>query len=70
MSKRIIPDEDFGKIVIGTRINARNISMRVKKDGLYVTVPPFTKTDRIMQVIADYRPKLLASFTEVFLRTS
>lgn len=63
-TRRIIPDDDFGKIVIGTRINARNISMRVKKDGLYVTVPPFTKTERIMQVIADYRPKLLASFTK------
>ena len=64
-TKRIIPDDDFGKIVIGTRINARNISMRIKKDGLYVTVPPFTKTERIMQVIADYRQKLLASFTKV-----
>ena len=38
--------------------------MRVKKDGLYVTVPPFTKTERIIQVIADYRPKLLSSFTK------
>ena len=63
-TRRIIPDDDFGKIFIGTRINARNISMRVKKDGLYVTVPPFTKTERIIQVIADYRPKLLASFTK------
>ena len=64
-TKRIIPDDDFGKIVIGTRINAKNISMRTKKDGLYVTVPPFTKTDRIMQVIDNYRQRLLVSFTKV-----
>lgn len=64
-TKRIIPDNDFGKIVIGTRINAKNISMRVKKDGLYVIVPPFTKTEHIIQVIGNYREKLLSSFTKV-----
>lgn len=63
-TRRIIPDDDFGKIVIGTRINARNISMRTKKDGLYVIVPPFTKTERILRVIDDYRQRLLVSFVK------
>lgn len=58
-TKRIIPDNDFGQIIIRTRITARNISMRTKPDGLHVTVPPRCLTSRIMAVIEEYRPKLL-----------
>ena len=58
-TKRIIPDTDFGQIIIRTRITARNISMRTKPDGLHVTVPPRCLTSRIMSVIEEYRPKLL-----------
>ena len=58
-TKRTIPDNDFGQIIIRTRITARNISMRTKPDGLHVTVPPRCLTSRIMAVIEEYRPKLL-----------
>ena len=58
-TKRVIPDQDFGQIIIRTRITARNISMRTNPDGLHVTVPPRCLTSRIMSVIEEYRPKLL-----------
>ena len=58
-TKRVVPDEDFGQIIIRTRTTARNISMRTKPDGLHVTVPPRCLTSRIMAVIEEYRPKLL-----------
>ena len=58
-TKRVVPDQDFGQIIIRTRITARNISMRTKPDGLHVTVPPRCLTSRIMAVIEEYRPKLL-----------
>ena len=38
--KQIIQDADFGLIIVATRKLARNITMRVKADGLYVTTPP------------------------------
>ena len=58
-TKRVVPDKDFGQIIIRTRITARNISMRTKPDGLHVTVPPRCLTSKIMAVIKEYRPKLL-----------
>ena len=58
-TKRVVPDKDFGQIIIRTRITARNISMRTKPDGLHVTVPPRCLTSKIMAVIEEYRPKLL-----------
>ena len=58
-TKRIIPDNDFGQIIIRTRITARNISMRTKADGLHVTVPPRCLTSKILSVIEEYRPRLL-----------
>lgn len=64
-SKRIIKDDDFGIIVVRSRMNARNVSMRVKKDGLYVTVPPRFRSDRLMSVLEEYRPKLLESYRKV-----
>lgn len=61
-SLRIIEDRDFDRLIIRTRINARNISMRVKEDGLHVTVPPYTKTDRIVEVVNMYRDKMKQHF--------
>ena len=58
-TKRVVPDEDFGQIIIRTRTTARNISMRTKPDGLHVTVPPRCLTSRVMAIIEEYRPKLL-----------
>ena len=64
-TKRIISDEDFGKIIIRTRRLARNISMRVKPDGLYLTVPPYSKTERVMEVVGLYRSRLLEAYRKV-----
>ena len=58
-TKRTIPDNDFGQIIIRTRITARNISMCTKADGLHVTVPPRCLTSKILSVIEEYRPRLL-----------
>ena len=58
-TKRIISDDDFGQIIIRTRITARNISMRTKADGLHVTVPPRCLTSKILEVVEEYRPRLL-----------
>lgn len=58
-TKRVIPDEDFGQIIIRTRTTARNISMRTKPDGLHVTVPPRSLTSKVLEVIEEYRPRLL-----------
>ena len=58
-TKRIIPDNDFGQIIIRTRITARNISMRTKPDGLHVTVPPRCLTSKVLEVVKEYRSRLL-----------
>ena len=64
-TKRVIPDPDFGQIIIRTRITARNISMRTKPDGLHVTVPPRNLTTKILAVIEEYRPRLLMNWKKV-----
>ena len=64
-TKRVIDDADFGKIIVRTNRRARNVSMRVKSDGLYVTVPPYTLTSRLMEVIGEYRSQLLESWVKV-----
>lgn len=58
-TKRVLPDTDFGQIIIRTRATARNISMRTKADGLHVTVPPYCLTSKILSVIEEYRSRLL-----------
>ncbi len=63
--KTVMYDKDFGKVFITTRSNACNISMRVKKDGLHVTVSPFTDMKHLMRVLADYRTRLLDSFMKI-----
>lgn len=64
-TKRVIPDEDFGQIIIRTRTTARNISMRTKPDGLYVTVPPRCLTSKVLSAIEEYRPRLLKNWEKV-----
>ena len=68
-TKRVIPDADFGQIVIRTRITARNISMRTKADGLHVTVPPRCLTSKVLEVIEEYRAKLLEKWEKVAPQT-
>ena len=64
-TKRVITDTDFGQIIIRTRLTARNISMRTKPDGLHVTVPPRCLTSKVMEVIEEYRPRLLENWKKV-----
>ena len=61
-TKRIIPDADFGQIIIRTRTTARNISMRTKPDGLHVMVPPYSQTAKVLAVIEEFRPRLLENW--------
>lgn len=64
-TKRIIPDADFGQIIIRTRSTARNISLRTKPDGLHIIAPPYSLTSRILAVVEELRPRLLESWQQV-----
>ena len=64
-TKRIIPDADFGQIIIHSRINAKNISIRTKPDGLHIIVPPYTLATKVMAVVEEYRPRLLENWQRV-----
>ena len=64
-TKRIIPDEDFGRIILRTRRGARNVTMRVKPDGLYLTVPPRSKTDAVLDILRPYRGKLIEQYRQI-----
>ena len=57
--KQIIQDADFGLIIVATRKLARNITMRVKADGLYVTTPPYSSLTSVLRAIAPDRERLL-----------
>lgn len=65
MAKRVFEDKDFGKIIVGSRSNARNLSLSVRADGLHVTVPPYTKFSTIIEAVEKYRSQLLPSFERV-----
>lgn len=67
-TRRIIKDKDFGQIVIGTRRTARNITMRVKPDGLYVIVPPYSKTEKVLETLETFRERLLEQYRKVQVR--
>ena len=67
-TKRIIEDKDFHRIVIATRRGARNITMRVKPDGLYLTVPPYSKTDKVLSTLEQFRGDLRERFRLVAVR--
>mgnify|MGYP003372182282 FL=1 len=67
-TKRIIEDKDFCRIVIATRRGARNITMRVKPDGLYLTVPPYSKTDKVLSTLEQFRTDLRERFRQVAVR--
>lgn len=64
-SKRLVSDNDFGRIVIHTRRGARNITMRVKSDGLHLTVPPRSLLKKILEILQPYRQQLLEQFEQI-----
>ena len=67
-AKRYIEDKDFGRITLSSRRGARNITMRVKPEGLLVTVPPYTKTEKALQIVGQYREDLLERYRKVAVR--
>ena len=64
-TKRIIADDDFGQIVLRSRRGARNITMRVKPDGLYLTVPPRSRTEAVLEALRPFRARLLEQYLQV-----
>lgn len=64
-SKRLVADSDFGQIIIHTRRGARNITMRVKPDGLHLTVPPRSLLKKVLEVLQPYRKQLLEQFEQI-----
>lgn len=64
-SKRLVADNDFGQIIIHTRRGARNITMRVKPDGLHLTVPPRSLLKKVFEVLQPYRKQLLEQFEQI-----
>lgn len=66
MTKRqIIQDPDFGMIFITTRRLVRNITMRVREDGLHVTTPPYRSVRPVLDAIEPFRGKLLSAREKV-----
>lgn len=63
--KQIISDKDFGKIHFVVRRLARNITMRVKEDGLHVTTPPYRSITALLEAIAPFRERLRNVCSEV-----
>ena len=63
--KQIISDKDFGKIHFVVRRSARNITMRVKEDGLHVTTPPYRSITALLEAIASFRERLRNVCSEV-----
>lgn len=63
--KQIISDKDFGKIHFVVRRSARNITMRVKEDGLHVTTPPYRSITVLLEAIAPFRERLRNVCSEV-----
>ena len=63
--KQIISDKDFGKIHFVVRRSARNITMRVKEDGLHVTTPPYRSITALLEAIAPFRERLRKVCSEV-----
>lgn len=65
VTKRVIADKDFKQIIIRTHRGMKNMTMRVKANGLYVTVPPFSRTDEVLRVLEQYRSPLLEKYKKV-----
>ena len=63
--KQIISEKDFGKIHFVVRRSARNITMRVKEDGLHVTTPPYRSITALLEAIAPFRERLRNVCSEV-----
>ena len=63
-TKRVLADKDFNRIIVRTHRLARNITMRVKPDGLHVTVPPYSLSSKVMEVVEQYRERCFRLWLE------
>lgn len=64
-TKRVLADKDFGRIIVRTHRLARHMTVRVKPDGLHVTVPPYSLTGKVVEVVEQYRGRLLEEWKRV-----
>lgn len=64
-TKRIFEDPDFGYVIVSSRRNARNISMRIRDNQLVVTVPPYAKISQVVDAVNKFREPLLKNFKKV-----
>lgn len=64
-TKRILVDKDFDRIIVRTHKRARNVTMRVKPDGLHVTVPPYSLSSKVMEVVEQYRSRLMEDWKKI-----
>ena len=64
-TKRVLPDKDFDRIIVRTHKLARNVTMRVKPDGLHVTVPPYSLSSKVLEVVEQYKQCLLEDWRKV-----
>lgn len=64
-TKRILSDKDFERIIVRTHKLARNVTMRVKPDGLHVTVPPYSLSSKVLEVVEQYRERLLEDLKKI-----
>lgn len=67
-SKRYIEDKDFGRIVVASRRGACRITVRIKPEGLSVTAPPYTKMEKVLQTVEQFREELLERYRKVAVR--
>lgn len=64
-TKRVLPDKDFDRIILRTHKQARNVTMRIKPDGLHVTVPPYSLSSKVLEVVEQYRQRLLEDWKKM-----
>lgn len=63
--KQIVYESEFGQVFIVTRRTARNVTMRMKEDGLHITTPPYRSVKALFDVVQPYRERLLKLKGEV-----
>ncbi|MCD8167561.1 MAG: M48 family metallopeptidase [Bacteroides sp.] len=56
-----ITDKDFGKVFIRENNRARQIILRVKPEGVYITTPPAYPLKEVLRVLEQFREKLVRS---------
>lgn len=58
--KRILEDEELGRLVVGVNRRARRMTFRTQEDVIRVSVPPGTTDGEIRNAVDQLRPRLRA----------